>query len=333
MSNFNGAQYDVDGTMIGCIKDSAPLPHRLFCVPPWYHAYHSLRTAGKTYRSMAFVDYVRLKRFFVQNSTVIDQPVDPHYSNELNSDQQRSTKTYKKLPAPMVDDDLLEFLVRVADNPAEWNKIRRVLSMLGRDETGTPTAATVAADDGNHVGAAAVSIASTSTPVPPVTTPSTAPPRITATVAGVDNERGAKHQPPPPPPPPPTTSSSSWPSGDWIMKTVQDIKAAARARGIGAGGEDYDGDDDGNDYDYDDQTDDEIEEIEAPTATAPPQPSRPPLVRTVPGHMSRYEFKRLDGRPDDGRVNGTYVAVIESDRPPRVVIYDPARQKKPRTGK
>lgn len=28
----------------------------------------------------------------------------------------------------MVDDDLLEFLVRVADNPAEWNKIQRVLS-------------------------------------------------------------------------------------------------------------------------------------------------------------------------------------------------------------
>jgi len=193
--------------------------------------------------------------------------------------------------------------------------------MLGRDETGTQTAAAVAADDGNHVGAAAVSIASTPTPVPPVTTPSPSPPKITATVAGVDNGRGAKHQPPPPPPP--TTSSSSWPSSDWIMKTVQDIKAAARARGIGAGGEDYDGDDDGNDYDYDDQTDDEIEEIEAPTATAPPQPSRPPLLRTVSGHMSRYEFKRLDGRPNDGRVNGTYVAVIESDRPPRVVIYDP----------
>jgi len=35
-----------------------------------------------------------------------------------------------QLPAPMVDDDLLEFLVRVADNPAEWNKIRRVLSKL-----------------------------------------------------------------------------------------------------------------------------------------------------------------------------------------------------------
>lgn len=31
----------------------------------------------------------------------------------------------------MVDDDLLEFLVRVADNPAEWNKIRRVLSKHG----------------------------------------------------------------------------------------------------------------------------------------------------------------------------------------------------------
>lgn len=33
-----------------------------------------------------------------------------------------------QVPAPTVDDDLLEFLVRVADNPAEWNKIRRVLS-------------------------------------------------------------------------------------------------------------------------------------------------------------------------------------------------------------
>jgi len=104
------------------------------------------------------------------------------------------------------------------------------------------------------------------------------------------------------------------------MKTVRDINAAARARGIGAGGEEYDGDDDGNDYDYDDQADDEIEQIEEPTA-APPPPLRP--LRPVAGHMSRYEFKRLDGRPDDGRVNGTYVAVIESDRPPRVVIYDP----------
>lgn len=194
--------------------------------------------------------------------------------------------------------------------------------MLGRDETGTPTAATVVANDRNHGGTAAVSIASTSTPVPPVTTLSPTPPKILATVAGVDNKSGAEHQPPPPPPPPPTTSSSSWPSGDWIMKTVEDIRAAARARGIDAGGEDYDGDDDGNDYDYDDQTDGEIEEIEAPTVTAPPQPSRPPLFRTVSGHMSRYEFKRLDGKPNDGHVNGTYVAVIESDRPPRVVIYD-----------
>lgn len=191
--------------------------------------------------------------------------------------------------------------------------------MLGRDETGTPTAAAVAADGGNHVGAAAVSTASTSTPVPQVTTPSPAVAKIIAAVADLGNERGPKHQPPPPP----TATSSSWPSDDWILKMVQDIKAAARARGIGAGGEDYDGDDDGNDYDYDDQTDDEIEEIEAPTAEPPPQTSRPPLLRTVSGHMSRYEFKRLDGRPNDGRVNGTYVAVIESDRPPRVVIYDP----------
>lgn len=191
--------------------------------------------------------------------------------------------------------------------------------MLGRDETSTPTAAAMAANDGNHVEAAAVSTASTSTPVPQVTTPSPAVAKIKAmTVADLGNERSPKHQPPPPP----TTTSSSWPSGDWIFKMVQDIKAAAKARGIGAGGEDYDGDDDGNDYDYDDQTDDEIEEIEAPTAEPPPQPPRPPLLRTVSGHMSRYEFKRLDGRPNDGRVNGTYVAVIESDRPPRVVVYD-----------
>ncbi|XP_060847917.1 uncharacterized protein LOC132927413 [Rhopalosiphum padi] len=257
-------------------------------------------------------------------------------TNELNSNLQQSTKSYKKLPAPVVDDDLLEFLVRVADNPAEWNKIRRVLSMLGRDETGTPTAAAAAADDSNHVGAAAIQTASsTSTPTPPpATTPTPAPPKIAATIADVIGYgRGLKHQPPPTPP---TTSSPSWPSGDWIMKAVEDMKAAARARGIGAGGEDYDGDDDGNDYDYDD---DEIEQIEEPTAAPPPpppppaRPSRQPLLRTVAGHMSRYEFKRLDGRPDDGRVNGTYVAVIESDRPPRVVIYDPARQKKPRTDK
>ncbi|XP_015364494.1 PREDICTED: syndecan-like [Diuraphis noxia] len=227
----------------------------------------------------------------------------------------------------MVDDDLLEFLVRVADNPAEWNKIRRVLSMLGREETGTVTA--VRADGGNHVGAAAVSTASTSIPMPQITTPSPAPAKITTTVADLGNERGPKHQPPPPP----TTTKTLWPSSDWILKRVQDIKAAAKARGIGAGGEDYDGDDDSNDYDYNDQTDDEIEEIEAPTAEPPLQPSRPPLLRTVSGHMSRYEFKRLDGRPNDGRVNGTYVAVIESDRPPRVVIYDSARQKKPRTEK
>ncbi|CAH1732194.1 unnamed protein product [Aphis gossypii] len=228
----------------------------------------------------------------------------------------------------MVDDDLLEFLVRVADNPAEWNKIRRVLSMLGRDESGTATASAAAA----VVQSASV----TSTPVPPptppppprpVTTPTpAAPPKIIAATVAV--QMGYEHQPPPP-----TASSSSWPSGDWIMKAVQDIKAAARARGIGAGGEDYDGDDDGNDYDYDDQTDDEIEQIEEPTAAPPPPPPRQPLLRTVTGHMSRYEFKRLDGRPDDGRVNGTYVAVIESDRPPRVVIYDPVRQKKPRTDK
>jgi len=35
--------------------------------------------------------------------------------------------------APMVDDDLLEFLVRVADNPTEWNKIQRDLSKYTRN--------------------------------------------------------------------------------------------------------------------------------------------------------------------------------------------------------
>lgn len=119
-------------------------------------------------------------------------------------------------------------------------------------------------------------------------------------------------------------TSGSWPSGDWILETVENINAAARARGIRAGGSagpdpfDYD-------EDEDDDDDDEIEEIEAggddPLSTTAGPP--PPPQRVAAGHMSRYQFRRMDGRPDDGRVNGTYVAVVESARPPRGVVYDP----------
>lgn len=115
----------------------------------------------------------------------------------------------------------------------------------------------------------------------------------------------------------------SWPSSNWIMKLAEGMTAAAVARGVGAGGaagpDPYDYDDGGDDDDYDG---DEIEEIEEPTTAAAAQWPRPP-TRAVSGHMSRYQFRRIDGRPDDGRVNGTYVAVVESDRPPRDIVYDP----------
>jgi len=167
--------------------------------------------------------------------------------------------------------------------------------MLGRDEmSGTPTAATSGA-------------VKTTTVAQPMSTPSpTSTPTSTSTS---------------------TPSSGSWPSGDWILETVENINAAARARGIRAGGSagpdpfDYDDDDD------DDDADDEIEEIEAggddPLSTTAGPPPPPPPQRVAAGHMSRYQFRRMDGRPDDGRVNGTYVAVVESARPPRGVVYDP----------
>lgn len=139
------------------------------------------------------------------------------------------------------------------------------------------------------------------------------------------------------------TSSSllpppSWPSGDWILKVIEKIRVAAKARRNGSGNDaddmfDYDEDDGGDDDggDDDDYSNDEIEEIEGPTvtptdasivpATAHPLPPQPP--RLAAGHMSRYQFRRIDGGPEDGRVNGTYVAVVESDRPSRGTIYDP----------
>lgn len=139
-----------------------------------------------------------------------------------------------------------------------------------------------------------------------------------------------------------TISALSWPSSDWILETVEQIEAANRARGIRAGGAtgvdpfDYDdgGDNDDDDNDGDDKDDkassgDEIEEIEEPTTTAPATVPPPPSPRVASGHMSRYLFRRIDGRPGDGRVNGTYVAVVESNRPPRGIVYDPVSKKKP----
>lgn len=132
-----------------------------------------------------------------------------------------------------------------------------------------------------------------------------------------------------------TSSSSSWPSGDWILEAVEKIKASAKARRKGSESDfgdtvDYDEDDGGDDGD--DYGNDEIEEIEEPAFTPTDASIVPatahPSPRLAAGHMSRYQFKRIDGRPDDGRVNGTYVAVVESDRPSRDVINDPVSVKR-----
>ncbi|XP_025419345.1 uncharacterized protein LOC112689733 [Sipha flava] len=232
----------------------------------------------------------------------------------LNSNERHSTKSFKKAPAPMVDDDLLEFLVRVAENPAEWNKIRRVLSMLGRDETSVQTTTADAITT------------TTSTTMRP--SPTAVPVPVTTTTTDKDRGRGEP-------------VAKSWPSGEWILKAVENIRAAARAKEMGVG----DGGAEGDPYDYDDEDKDdddddvaanyEIEEIDAPTTGQPQPPLSPspppphPRVAAV-GHMSRYQFRRIDGHPGDGRVNGTYVAVVESDRhPPRGIVYNPVRQKKP----
>lgn len=162
--------------------------------------------------------------------------------------------------------------------------------MLRRDENGTPTMDTM-----------------------------TATPTTTRTVATVGLTS---------PKPSPVTVASAWPSSDWILETLKNIKVAARTRGTAGGGvmdnnqgelgAPFDYSDDDEDDGDDEDAGDEIEVIEEPPTTL-----QPPLSRAVAGHMSRYQFKRIDGHPADDCVNGTYVAVVESDRPPRGVIYDP----------
>lgn len=194
--------------------------------------------------------------------------------------------------------------------------------MLGRDETGSSTVAAAAS-----VGSTdRLKTTPTTTVRPtPISWPSSATPPRTTVVA-----------------------TAPWPSGKWIMEMAEQIRAAAVARGVGAGGaagaDPYDYDD-GGDSDDDDGDDGEIEEIDSgvgvgggvgggdgdngePTIVVaePPSPQQHP-PRPVAGHMSRYQFKRIDGQPDDGRINGTYVAVVESGRPPRVVVYDPVSVK------
>lgn len=199
----------------------------------------------------------------------------------------------------------------------------RVAGMLGRDETA-----------GAQTTAAATA---TVRPVQPPTTrrpaPTTMMPLTSTATDRDDRGRGG----------PVTASASSWPSAEWISKTVETIRAAARAKEIGAGGVDGGATvDDPYDYEDDDEDDDddddlvsnyEIEEIDAPTTVQPPPPPPPPPQprAAAAGHMSRYLFKRIDGRPGDGRVNGTYVAVVESDHrhpppPPRGVVYDPVSE-------
>lgn len=209
--------------------------------------------------------------------------------------------------------------------------------MLGRAETSTLTVPTASTVDPT-VDAVVKTMTSTAarpwtpvatpvaTPVPTTTTEETTRPTttmtMTTTTTAADHDHRGRTRPPSPPP---TGSASSWPSSDWILETMEQIEAVARARGIRAGGApgvdpfDYD---DGGDDDDDDDAGDEIEEIEEPTTAAPATVPPPPSPRIASGHMSRYLFRRIDGRPGDGRVNGTYVAVVESDRPPRGVVYD-----------
>ncbi|VVC30691.1 Hypothetical protein CINCED_3A010537 [Cinara cedri] len=242
----------------------------------------------------------------IHKNTAIKYPNERHY-----------IRPSKKMQTAMVDDDLLEFLVRVADNPAEWNKIQRVLNMLGREEMGMP-------EGSDAVASTSPTIITTSMTGTPETMVPTPPQKVTAPVLQLQQLKTT----------PQTVTSSSWPSGDWILEVVEKIRATAKARRKGTGSDaedtyDYDEDDGGDDED--DYSNDEIEEIEEPAvaptdasivpATAHSPPPQPP--RLMAGHMSRYQFKRIDGRPDDGRVNGTYVAVVESDRPSRGVIYDP----------
>lgn len=192
--------------------------------------------------------------------------------------------------------------------------------MLGRDESVTRSAAI----DEPTVGAI-TKMTTTTTTVQPV------PPTVTVTTV-TPNPRMMM----------PVTAALSWPSSDWIMKAVERIRAETRDKGIQAGGatgpDPYDYDDGGDDDDDDDDDigggGDEIEEIPiepiaaAEPQTTPPPPPTPP--RAAVGHMSRYQFRRIDGRPDDGRVNGTYVAVVESDRPPLGVVYNPVSKPLPR---
>lgn len=196
--------------------------------------------------------------------------------------------------------------------------------MLGRAETSTSTVPTAAAVDPTADADAAVKTMTTSSTAARPWTPTTTTTTTPTTIAVADGDHRGRTQPPPP-----TVSASPWPSSDWILETVEQIEAAARARGIRAGGapgvDPFDYDDGGDD---DDDADDEIEEIEEPT-TAAPATVPPPPPRIASGHMSRYLFRRIDGRPGDGRVNGTYVAVVESDRPPHGVVYDTVSPKQP----
>lgn len=112
------------------------------------------------------------------------------------------------------------------------------------------------------------------------------------------------------------TPAPSWPSVDWIIETLEKLRASRT-------GEDEAYDEDAAyAYDDDDDDDDEIEEIDDGSAV-PSQQQQPPPPPPVP-HMSRYRFTRIDGgrADEDGRVNGTYVAVVENNRSPRV-LYEP----------
>ncbi|XP_050438633.1 uncharacterized protein LOC126844463 [Adelges cooleyi] len=164
---------------------------------------------------------------------------------------------------PEADSDLLEFLVRVADSPEEWNKIRRVLRLLGRDEaTNKATILPMIVSTKQTK----ITQASTLIPLPSYTDrPSTTP----------------------------TPPGSLWPSGDWILEAAKQMRIPNDL-------DVYDYNEDGSD----DENEDEDDPMTTTTSTAKTK------YRTQRGHMFRYQFKRLDGHGGDGRINGTYVAVV-----------------------
>ncbi|XP_050531081.1 uncharacterized protein LOC126899874 [Daktulosphaira vitifoliae] len=214
-----------------------------------------------------------------QESTKQNVPI-PLSTNERNSKVTKSKGTE-------VDDDLLEFLVRIADNPEEWNRIRRVLSLLGQDESSSM--ATMTKSSYNS-------------------------PQITHTI--LPSLSSSSHSQLPSQSKSPKTSS--WPSSTWILEAMKKMKKANEI-------DVYDYNDDNNDDENDTDEDEGFM-----TTTIYPTRKR---YKTQTGHMSRYQFKRVNGYADNDRINGTYVAVFSMSNDDLNNNHIAKAQNKPLTSK